>query len=256
MTRIIGSPDLPDFDPFLMLDVFGTENPDDYIAGFPPHPHRGFETVTYMLQGYMRHEDSLGNKGLLKPGGVQWMTAGRGVIHSEMPEQVEGAMQGFQLWVNLPSHAKMQAPAYQDYEPEQIPVETWEDGSYIRVISGETERGTMGSVKNNYVHPTYLDVQLMDASELIQTVGKNENAFIYVIEGEIEVGELNRTVKQGNLAVLTAGNQIQLTAPQASRFILVSAEPIGEPVAKGGPFVMNTQGEIRQAFDDFRNNRF
>lgn len=257
MTRIIGTPNLPDLDPFLMLDVFKTENPDDYIAGFPPHPHRGFETVTYMLQGHMRHEDSLGNKGLLKPGGIQWMTAGRGIIHSEMPEQVEGAMQGFQLWVNLPGHAKMQVPSYQDFEPEDIPVETLENGTQIRAITGQTESGMTGAVQNTYVNPTYLDVHLPKDTDFVQKVGSEDNSFVFVIDGELEIGDLKRTLKKDNLGILTPGDYVQLTATGSdSRFILVSGQPIGEPIAKGGPFVMNTQDEIRQAFDDFRNNRF
>lgn len=255
MTRMIGSPNLPDLDPFLMLDVFETENPNDYIAGFPPHPHRGFETVTYMLKGHMRHQDSMGNNGVLKPGGVQWMTAGRGVIHSEMPEQVEGAMQGFQLWVNLPSYAKMIEPDYQDFDPEEIPVES-DKGRQIRVITGKTEQGTVGAVENDYVHPTYLDVDLADSKTFEQTVGDNDNTFIFVINGQLSIGDLNRTLDVRQLAVLTKGDKVSVKANGDTRFILVSGEPIGEPIAKGGPFVMNTQDEVRQAFADFRNNRF
>lgn len=258
MTRIIGTPELPDLDPFLMLDVFKTENPDDYIAGFPPHPHRGFETVTYMLKGQMRHEDHLGNKGLLRAGGVQWMTAGRGIIHSEMPEQTEGEMEGFQLWLNLPAKAKMTTPGYQDYDPEEMAVETWEDGSEIRVITGRTNHGTEGKVKNEYVRPLYLDVQLAAEADFRQKVGKSDTTFLYVIDGILSVGGEQRPVSVGQLAILSPGEEVTLnsTSDKGSRFILVSAKPIKEPIAKGGPFVMNTQEEVRQAFDDFRNNRF
>ncbi|MDX1795471.1 MAG: pirin family protein [Hydrogenovibrio sp.] len=257
LTRMIGNPEIDFLDPFLMLDVFETENPEDYIAGFPPHPHRGFETVTYMLEGHMRHEDNLGNSGLLKPGGIQWMTAGRGIIHSEMPEQVNGMMRGFQLWINLPSHAKMQAPGYQDYDPEQIPLEIREDGSQIRVISGRTESGTEGPIRNTLVSPTYLDVTLVADAEFVQTVDAKDNSFLFVIDGAVSVGELKRSIPKRMLALLTQGDSLHLRAgADGARFLFVSGKPIGEPIAKAGPFVMNTQEELHQAFDDFRNNRF
>ncbi|MGE4500378.1 pirin family protein [Hydrogenovibrio thermophilus] len=257
LTRLIGNPQLKDLDPFLMLDAFESDNPDDYIAGFPPHPHRGFETVTYLLHGRMRHRDNQGNEGVVEPGGIQWMTAGRGVIHSEMPEQENGLLQGFQLWVNLPSHAKMTEPGYQDFSPEDVPVETWENGTEIRVVTGTTERGTVGPVKNDYVTPTYLDVSLTADTEFVQALESGSHSFIYLIEGRVYVGDKEAAVSQGQLAVLSDGDRVQLRASdKPARFLLISAQPLEEPIARGGPFVMNTQAELQQAFDDFRNNRF
>jgi len=257
MIRLIGTSDVPLLDPFLMLDYFGTENPDDYISGFPEHPHRGFETMTYMLSGYMRHEDNQGNSGLLKPGGVQWMTAGKGIVHSEMPEQISGEMRGFQLWINLPSHAKMSPAGYQDYEPEDVPVEKHSDGSQIKVIVGQTDKSTIGPVINHFVHPLFLDVNLTADNNWHQTVNILDNTFIYVIDGSVYIGEQKREVSQGCLAILTSGHSISLkTVNKASRFIVASAQPINEPIVRSGPFVMNTQAELHQAFDDFRNGHF
>ena len=257
MNRLIGTPEIDMLDPFLMLDYFGTENPDDYISGFPSHPHRGFETMTYMIAGHMRHEDNHGNSGLLKPGGIQWMTAGKGIVHSEMPEQVSGEMRGFQLWINLPSYAKMTPAGYQDYEPESVPVETAADGSQTRVIVGKTDQGTVGPVVNNFVHPLFMDVHLKPDQTWSQTVNAADNSFMYVIDGELSVGEQKRALGQGSLAILTAGETISLQAKsKASRFIVGSALPINEPIARHGPFVMNTQAEIKQAFEDFRQGRF
>lgn len=257
LTRLVGSPDLSLLDPFLMLDRFETENPDDYIAGFPPHPHRGFETVTYMLEGNMRHEDNLGNTGLLKSGGIQWMTAGRGIIHSEMPEQENGAMRGFQLWINLPSHAKMQEPGYQDYEPEDLPIETRDNGTEIRVISGKTDQGTQGPIINNWVNPTYFDVTLPANTEFKQTLSAEDNTLLFMIRGEMNVGNQQRVTHANQLSVLTQGDTLDIKASdQGARFLLISARPLKEPIARGGPFVMNTQEELRQAFDDFRSGNF
>ena len=257
MTRLIGTSEIGLLDPFLMLDFFGTENPDDYIAGFPSHPHRGFETMTYMIAGHMRHEDNHGNSGLLKPGGVQWMTAGKGIVHSEMPEQVSGEMRGFQLWINLPSYAKMTPAAYQDYEPDAVPVEIDADGSQTKVIVGKTDKGTMGPVVNDFVHPLFMDVNLTPGHVWSQTVNAADNSFIYVINGQLIVGEQKQTLSQGCLAILTAGDTISLQAGnEASRFIVASAQPINEPIARHGPFVMNTQAEIHQAFNDFRQGLF
>ena len=257
MTRLIGTPEIDMLNPFLMLDYFGTENPDDYIAGFPAHPHRGFETMTYMIAGHMRHEDNHGNSGLLKPGGVQWMTAGKGIIHSEMPEQVSGEMRGFQLWINLPSHAKMSPAGYQEYEPEEVPIEKQENGSYTKVIVGKTDGGTTGPVVNNFVHPLFMDVHLVSGDDWSQSVHPLDNSFIYVIEGELVVGTKKQTLHQGGLAILSKGDTLQLTAGNTnSRFIIASAQPINEPIASRGPFVMNTQEEIHQAFEDFRQGLF
>lgn len=255
--RLIGTSKPPLLDPFLMLDYFGSENPNDYIAGFPEHPHRGFETMTYMLSGYMRHEDNQGNLGLLKPGGVQWMTAGKGIVHSEMPEQVSGEMRGFQLWINLPSYAKMSSPSYQDYESEAVPVEKLSDGSQIKVIVGKTNNGTSGPVTNQFVHPLFMDVNLSAGHLWIQTVNPLDNSFIYIIDGSIYIGEQQKEVIQGDLAILTQADTISLQAgSEASRFIVASALPIKEPIARHGPFVMNTQDELIQAFEDFRKGHF
>jgi len=257
LTRIIGQPNLKNLDPFLMLDAFGTDEPMDYIGGFPPHPHRGFETVTYLLAGNMRHQDNQGNEGVIRTGGVQWMTAGRGIIHSEMPEQEEGLLMGFQLWVNLPSHAKMSKPKYQEYEPEQMPIETHNNGTQIRVIAGSTDAGTEGLIKNEFVDPTYLDVILPAEQTFKQSLKADETAFIYLHEGEIQIAD-NATLplRAGQLAILSAGESVEVTANQPSRFILVAGSPLNEPIVQRGPFVMNTEAEIHQAMDDYRNNRF
>jgi redox-sensitive bicupin YhaK (pirin superfamily) len=257
MTRVIGTQQLNLLDPFLLLDAFESDQPQDYIGGFPSHPHRGFETVTYLLAGRMRHKDSAGNEGVIEPGGVQWMTAGRGIIHSEMPEQENGLLMGFQLWVNLPSHAKMSSPAYQEFPPSETPLEQRADGTRIRVIAGETSEGTVGVVKNEFVHPTYLDVSLPAGAIFEQAVGAGDNSFLFVIDGRLEVGENATTLDRRMLAIMGEGSRIRVTsAGESSRFLLVSARPLNEPVARGGPFVMNTQEEIMQAFKDYRNNRF
>ena len=248
LTRIIGSRSLMMLDPFLLLDSFGTDKPQEYIGGFPPHPHRGFETVTYLLEGRMRHKDSAGNEGVIEPGGVQWMTAGRGIVHSEMPEQQEGLLHGFQLWVNLPAKAKMTAPAYQEFSAEQIPVEQLDNGAKVHVIAGQTNQGTVGPVINDFVSPLYLDVFLPAGQEFEQTVTVDDNAFVYVIEGELA---FSKPLMTGQLGILNEGNTIQIKAKQDTRFLLVAAMPLNEPVVRGGPFVMNTQQELEQAFADF-----
>ena len=257
MTRVIGSPQLNMLDPFLLLDVFESDQPQDYIGGFPSHPHRGFETVTYLLAGRMRHKDNAGNEGVIEPGGVQWMTAGRGIVHSEMPEQEDGLLMGFQLWVNLPAKAKMIAPAYQEFSPQQTPLERRENGTEIRVITGRTDHGTTGIVRNDHVHPTYLDVTLPAGTSFEQSVPADDNAFLFVIDGEIAVGEQVSTLARRTLGILSPGARIAVSAGQGgARFLLVSAQPLGEPVARGGPFVMNTKEEIMQAFNDYQHNRF
>jgi redox-sensitive bicupin YhaK (pirin superfamily) len=257
MTRIIGSRELDMLDPFLLLDCFESDQPQDYIGGFPSHPHRGFETVTYLLNGRMRHKDNVGNEGVIEPGGIQWMTAGRGIVHSEMPEQENGLLKGFQLWVNLPAKAKMTQPAYQEYPPSETPLESRENGTQVRVIAGTTELGTVGAVSNRFVKPTYMDVTLPAGEEFIQTVGGDDTAFIYVIEGALQVGEAETNLRQRTLGILGRGNRVSVSAGTTqSRFLLVAAQPLNEPVARGGPFVMNTREEIMQAFDDYRHNRF
>jgi redox-sensitive bicupin YhaK (pirin superfamily) len=256
MTRIIGTPELNMLDPFLLLDAFGSDSPQDYIGGFPSHPHRGFETVTYLLAGRMRHKDNAGNEGVIEPGGVQWMTAGRGIVHSEMPEQENGLLMGFQLWVNLPARAKMTAPGYQEYPPAGVPLEQREDGTRVRVVAGTTSTGTIGAVKNDWVKPTYLDVTLPAGLGFEQTVGADDNTFVYVIEGELLVGRKHKPLAARTLGILGAGGKVSVNTAAGARFLLVSAQPLNEPVARGGPFVMNTREEINQAFDDYRHNRF
>jgi redox-sensitive bicupin YhaK (pirin superfamily) len=256
MTRIIGTPELNMLDPFLLLDAFGSDQPQDYIGGFPSHPHRGFETVTYLLAGRMRHKDNAGNEGVIEPGGVQWMTAGRGIVHSEMPEQENGLLMGFQLWVNLPARAKMTAPGYQEYPPAGVPLEVREDGTQVRVVAGTTSAGTTGAVRNDWVTPTYLDVTLPEGLEFEQSVGADDNSFIYLIEGDLQVGEQGKPLAPRMLGILGAGSRVSVRTAGGARFLLVSAQPLNEPVARGGPFVMNTREEITQAFDDYRHNRF
>lgn len=256
MTRIIGTPELNMLDPFLLLDAFGSDQPQDYVGGFPSHPHRGFETVTYLLAGRMRHKDNAGNEGVIEPGGVQWMTAGRGIVHSEMPEQENGLLMGFQLWVNLPARAKMTAPGYQEYPPAGVPLEVREDGTQVRVVAGTTAAGTVGAVKNEWVKPTYLDVTLPAGLEFEQSVGADDNSFIYLIEGDLRVGEQGKPLTPRMLGILGAGSRVSVRTAGGARFLLVSAQPLNEPVARGGPFVMNTREEIIQAFDDYRHNRF
>jgi hypothetical protein len=256
LTRVIGSRALPDLDPFLLLDEFRSDDPSDYIAGFPAHPHRGFETVTYMLAGRMRHGDNQGNKGLLDPGSVQWMTAGRGIVHSEMPEQENGLMWGFQLWVNLPARDKLTAPRYQDIAPERIPEVSVRSGT-VRVIAGELG-GVRGPVAAPATEPSYFDVRLDAGASFETPLPVSHNAFAYVYEGLIGVGEGEREqrVARGEMAVLGAGGAFRAhSVDGAARFIVVAGRPLHEPVARYGPFVMNTEAEIRQALLDLQAGR-
>lgn len=256
LTRVIGGPALPDLDPFLLLDEFGSDSPDDYIAGFPDHPHRGFETVTYMLDGRMRHRDNQGNSGLLGPGSVQWMTAGRGIVHSEMPEQEEGLMRGFQLWVNLPASDKMTEPRYQDIGARDIPDVELENGARVRVLSGKFDDVT-GPVAGVAVQPLYLDVELPAGTSLSPVMPPDHTAFLYVFEGDLVAGATGEAVRKHELAVLGTGDEVPLVAgDDGARTILVAGRPIGEPVARYGPFVMNTREELQQAFADFSAGRF
>ena len=257
LTRVIGTPTLPDLDPFLMLDEFGSEKPGDYIAGFPDHPHRGFETVTYMLDGRMRHRDNHGNEGVLVPGSVQWMTAGRGLVHSEMPEQVEGLMRGFQLWINLPARLKMTAPRYQEYAPDRIPFVDAAPGVRAKVIAGEVA-GVRGPIEAEATDPTYLDLHLDADAAYGHAVPAGHNAFVYVFEGAARVGaDGAQRVAKGELAVLADGTRIDVRADGGpARVLLLAGRPLREPVAKYGPFVMNTMDEIRQAVEDLRAGRF
>ncbi len=258
LTRVIGQPALADLDPFLLLDEFGTDNPGDYIAGFPAHPHRGFETVTYMLDGRMRHKDNHGHEGVLVPGAVQWMTAGRGIVHSEMPEQHQGRMRGFQLWLNLPADAKLSQPAYQEFGPDRIPLASPARGVHVKVIAGQVGPVT-GPVVQPATDPTYLDVELDPQATFVHCLPPGHAAFVYVFEGEMSIGPGSRAtvLPQHSLAVLGDGAQVRMQAGSgAARAILVAGRPLREPVARYGPFVMNTQAQLRQAFEDYQNGRF
>jgi len=259
LVRVIGQPALMDLDPFLLLDAFRTDDPDDYIAGFPPHPHRGFETVTYLLNGRMRHKDNSGNEGVIEPGGIQWMTAGSGIVHSEMPEQQDGLLEGFQLWINLPGAHKMDRPAYQEHDATNIPTETRE-GTTIKVISGVTSQGTTGPVSQPLTDPLYLDVTLQPDTEFNENLAADHNAFVYVINGELELEDVEGDqlkLARDQLAVLGKGDTVALKGgDQESRFLLVAGKPLNEPVARGGPFVMNTEAEVRQAFRDYQSGNF
>jgi quercetin 2,3-dioxygenase len=239
-------------DPFLMLDAFGSDAASDYIGGFPDHPHRGFETVTYMLEGRMRHKDSAGNEGLLTPGAVQWMTAGRGVIHSEMPEQEEGRMEGFQLWLNLPARDKMCPPGYRDIRPEQIP-EVSTAGVVVRVIAGRA-LGVDGAMQREATAPTYLDLHLAPGAAFAHLLPAAHNGFVYVYRGAVTIGETAVPVQRmAILANTPASDGLTLQAgPDGARAILVAGQPLNEPIAQYGPFVMNTNEEIFQAVEDFR----
>lgn len=248
LTRIIGSMELNMLDPFLLLDEFGSDNPKDYIAGFPPHPHRGFETITYMLNGKFRHKDSAGNEGYLTDGSVQWMTAGRGVIHSEMPEQTEGLVRGFQLWLNLPKEKKMIEPAYNDISAERIPQVDFEGGR-ARIISGKF-LGISGPGKP-HTGMLYYDIVLDLSTHFTMPIDNGWNAFIYIYEGSVQ---LDREVNKGHLIVLDQEGELDLTAGQkGAKFIVVAGEPLNEPVARGGPFVMNSKGEVLKAFEDYQD---
>ena len=254
LTRVIGQRALPDLDPFLMLDEFGSEKGADYIGGFPDHPHRGFETVTYMLDGRMRHGDNKGHSGLLVSGSVQWMTAGRGIVHSEMPEQEDGLMRGFQLWVNLPAKDKMCQPRYQEYAPEKIPVSHPAPGVTVKVIAGEVV-GVKGPVGGVATDPTYLDIALEKGASFSHALPKDYNAFAYVFEGSAMVGI--KELESQQLAVLSLGERFEVRADDGpARLILVAGKPLREPVAKYGPFVMNTAEEIHQAIADFQAGTF
>jgi hypothetical protein len=254
MTRVMGTPRLDHFDPFLLLDEFRSDDPNDYLAGVPDHPHRGFETVTYMLAGNMKHGDNQGNTGLLGPGSVQWMTAGRGIVHSEFPQQKEGLMWGFQLWVNLPASDKLTAPRYQDIQGEQIPEVELADGVRARVIAGELG-GTTGPISGVATQPVYYDLHIDAGKSLSVELPAGHNAFIYIYAGGARIGAGSASVARGEMALLSHGDTVHIEADQDSRMILVAGRPLNEPIARYGPFVMNTQEEIHQAFDDYRAGR-
>jgi redox-sensitive bicupin YhaK (pirin superfamily) len=259
LNRLIGSSALTMLDPFLLLDRFRSDDPGDYLAGFPPHPHRGFETVTYMLAGRMRHADSVGHEGVIETGGVQWMTAGRGIVHSEMPEQQEGLLAGFQLWVNLPAAHKNDPPRYQEYPAAEIPIERRDDGIAVRVVAGQTCQGTRGPIQQPLTDPLYLDVSLATHSRFVEAVPEGHNGFVCVIEGAMDAEGLDDRplrLQPGQLGVLARGRQVELRAAEdGARFLLIAGRPLREPVVRGGPFVMNTMAELRQAFEDYSAGR-
>jgi redox-sensitive bicupin YhaK (pirin superfamily) len=256
LTRIMGTPELNMLDPFLLLDEFQSDKADDYIAGFPDHPHRGFETVTYMLAGKIRHKDNAGHEGVIEPGGIQWMTAGRGIIHSEMPEQEDGLLWGFQLWINLPATQKMTEPKYQEFSKDEIPRETRDGNIIVRVITGETSLGTKGPVKNIATNPVYLDLSLPAGTEFSEPVATSNNKFIYVYSGSLSLPDTDNRITKletGDLAVLGQGEKLCITVgTDGAKCLFLSALPLNEPVARGGPFVMNTRDEIEQAVRDYR----
>ncbi|MDO8345246.1 MAG: pirin family protein [Cellvibrio sp.] len=244
------------FDPFLMLDEFGSSSADDYIAGFPAHPHRGFETVTYMLEGHMLHEDHMGNKGHLRNGDVQWMTAGRGIIHSEMPQQEHGLMRGFQLWLNLPSAEKMKPASYRDIASTDIPVANLPNGGCIKVIASSAfvnGKIISGPIQGLTTEAIYWDVHLPDQAEFHHALPEDHNTFLYVYEGDIAIGEDKRKLTKGNAGLLSKGDQLSVQALSTdTRFLVISGKPIKEPIVQYGPFVMNTTDEIEQAIQDYR----
>jgi len=255
LTRVLTGPLQRRLDPYLMLDAFGSDDPDDYIAGFPDHPHRGFETITYMLAGNMRHRDSAGHEGLLGNGGVQWMTAGRGVIHSEIPQQQEGVMEGFQLWLNLPARDKMCAPWYRDFGAADLPRYATPEGVEATVIAGASH-GVTGAVTRDATAPLYLDLHLPAGTRFEQALPPGHNAFVYVYRGEAEIA--GRAVPKQRMAILANDAQadgVVIEAPAGARALLVAGRPLAEPIAQYGPFVMNTQEEIQQAMADYRDGR-
>ena len=254
MTRLLGTPQAQMFDPFLMLDHFDSADSADYLAGFPDHPHRGFETVTYMLEGRMRHADNKGNSGVIETGGIQWMRAGSGLVHSEMPEQTEGRMSGFQLWVNLPSRLKMSAPAYQEFDASTIPVETRDGGVAVKVIAGRTALGVQGPVQGGAVDALYFDVTVPGGARFVEPLGPERNAMVVLYEGVARSGGVR--IEAESVVFLGEGERVEVEAERDARLLLIAGRPLGEPVAWAGPFVMNTREEVMQAYDDFRAGRF
>ena len=243
------------YDPFLMLDEFGSEDKDDYIGGFPAHPHRGIETVTYMLHGEFEHEDSTGSKGRMKAGDVQWMKTGSGIIHSEMPAMSEGKLQGFQLWINMPAKLKMSKPNYIYINSNEM--QTYDDGeTKVKAIAGKF-KNIEGPVKGHNVEPIYFDVELNDKKEFTFKLPNTHNSLIYLISGEIKVGSKNHNqIQDSNLILLSKGDNLLVKAVKKSKFLLISGKPINEKIARGGPFVMNTKSEILDAVNDFHNGTF
>lgn len=260
MVRLIGTPQLDHVDPFLLFDVFRSDNPDDYIAGFPAHPHRGFETVTYMFAGNMRHKDNAGHEGVIRSGGVQWMTAGRGIVHSEMPEQKDGLMWGTQLWINLPAGDKMCPPAYAEYDDDAIPREERGQGIVVKVVAGTTSQGTPGVVQGRPTNPLYLDIRLPPGAQFEEPLPATHSAILFVVEGAVSspASKGDSILEAGTLAGMAAGiGAITLQGSDSeSRVLLIAAREIREPIARGGPFVMNSEEELYRAFADYQAGRF
>ena len=261
LRRSLGQTQSLRLDPFLMLDEFSSSNADDYIAGFPDHPHRGFETVTYMLDGHMLHQDHLGNQGNLKSGGAQWMTAGRGIIHSEMPQQESGRMRGFQLWINLPAQEKMKPASYLDIQPEEIPRLTLPGGGEIKIIAGTADidgKTVTGPIQGISTEPLFLDVRLPAGGHFKHSISTDHNAFVYPYEGLIEIGPASqsRPLEPQSAGVLSMGDYLEIQAgDQPAAFLLLAARPLREPIVQYGPFVMNTREEIEQAMADYKNGQ-
>ena len=254
LTRVLTQDLQRRLDPFLMLDAFRNDNPEDYIGGFPDHPHRGFETVTYMIAGRMRHRDSAGNEGLLGPGGVQWMTAGSGLIHSELPEQEDGLMEGFQLWLNLPAEQKMTKPSYRDIRPEDIPEVEAGHGVRVRVIAGATH-GLQGAVMKPDTEPLFLDIHLPANSHFSQPIAHGHHAFVYTYRGQAQVADV--TVNDRVMGILSdTGDTLEVSASVDTRVLLIAGKPLNEPIAQYGPFVMNTDEQIHQTLRDYRAGHF
>ena len=255
LKRAIGTPVLDYYDPFLMLDEFGSDNAEDYVAGFPSHPHRGIETVTYMLQGEFEHQDSTGAKGRMTSGDVQWMKTGRGIIHSEMPVMSEGKLQGFQLWINMPAELKKNKPEYIYIDSKQM--QTYKDlDKKITIIAGKF-KDVEGPVSKHNVEPIYFDVELKEGKEFNFELLSTHNSFIYLVEGSIKIGDqAHASIQNSKLIILNKENNLKVHGLKDSKFLLISGKPIGEPIVRGGPFVMNTQAEIKEAIQDFHNGTF
>ena len=255
LKRSIGTPEADYIDPFLMLDEFGSENKDDYVAGFPPHPHRGIETVTYMLKGKFEHEDSTGAKGIMSSGDVQWMKTGRGIIHSEMPAMSDGQLLGFQLWINMPAKLKKNKPEYIYIKNKELGTYS-DDEKVVKVIAGKY-KDVEGPEKNHNVEPIYFHIVLKNGKEFSCEVPEGHNSFIYLLKGQVNVGETNHEkTNDSNLILLKQGKSLQVKAEKESEFLFIAGKPIGEPIARGGPFVMNTKAEIIEAINDYQNGTF
>ena len=255
LKRSIGTPEADYIDPFLMLDEFGSENKDDYLAGFPPHPHRGIETVTYMLNGEFEHQDSTGAKGVMASGDVQWMKTGRGIIHSEMPAMKEGKLLGFQLWINMPAKLKKNKPEYLYIKGNELGVHK-DNGKIVKVIAGKFEK-VEGPEKNHNVEPIYFHVNLNEGKKFNCKIPANHNSFVYLLKGELKIGEKDHNkTENSNLILLNKGTKLIAKAVRNSEFLVIAGKPIGEPIARGGPFVMNTKAEILEAIQDYNNGTF